>query len=73
MEIQQPSYRYEICRIYRLVESTSKRYLSVDHLRELGIEATQVELSQSKGKLQFDPCFFEPQHLNLHETSTEGG
>lgn len=40
-------------------------YLSVDHLRELGIEATQIDLAD--GKLQFDPCFFQPQHHNLHE------
>lgn len=66
MESQRPLYRHEICQIYLLVENTSLRYVSVNHLRELGIEAKQVELSQSNDKLQFDPCFFEPQHLSLH-------
>lgn len=65
MESQQPSYCHEIRRLYRLIESTSVEYLSVDHLRELGIEATQVDLAD--GKLQFDPCFFQPQQHNLHE------
>lgn len=68
MENQKPSYRREICRIYRLVDNPSLRYLSVNHLHELGIEAKPVELTRRKDKLQFDPCFFEPQHLNLHET-----
>lgn len=65
MESQQPSYCHEIRRLYRLIESTSLEYLSVDHLRELGIEATQVDLAD--GKLQFDPCFFQPQQHSLHE------
>ena len=65
MKSQQPSYCHEIRRLYRLIESTSVEYLSVDHLRELGIEATQVDLAH--GKLQFDPCFFQPQQHNLHE------
>lgn len=43
-------------RLYRLMESTSVEYLPVEHFRELGIEATQVELVD--GKLQLDPCFF---------------
>jgi hypothetical protein len=65
MESQQPSYCHEIRRIYRLIESTSVEYPPVDHLRELGIEARQVDLAD--GKLQFDPCFFQPQQHNLHE------
>jgi len=65
MESQQPSYCHEIRRLYRLIESTSVEYLSVDYLRELGISATQVDLAD--GKLQFDPCFFHPQQHNLHE------
>jgi hypothetical protein len=66
MESQQHSYRHEIRRLYRLMESTSMQYLSVDHLRELGIEATQVELTD--GKLQFNTWFFQPQHHNHHES-----
>ncbi|OOQ90588.1 hypothetical protein PEBR_03763 [Penicillium brasilianum] len=65
MESQQPSYCNEIRRLYRLIESTSLEYLSVDHLRELGIEATQIDLAD--GKLQFDPYFFQPQQHSLHE------
>jgi hypothetical protein len=66
MEGRQPSYHDEIRRLYRLVESTSLKYLSVEHLHELGIEAKQIELTDDK--LQFDPCFFQPQHQNFHKT-----
>lgn len=67
MERRIPSRYFEIYRLYRLMEKTTLKYLSIEKLHELGIEAKQVELLNDD-KLQFDPSFFEPQHHNLHET-----
>ncbi|KAJ5358452.1 uncharacterized protein N7496_010865 [Penicillium cataractarum] len=67
MERKIPSRYHELYRLHRFMDKTTLKYLSIEKLHELGIEATQVELLKGD-KLQFNPSFFEPQHHNLHQT-----
>lgn len=62
--------RCELLRnIYHQVRASQVFFLGPDYLRRCGIQASQIGVLD--GVLQFEPCFFLPNQVNILEFPTE--
>ena len=52
--------------LYQRVENLYTEFISIAHLHDMGIEASQVTLNET-GTFNFSPCFFEPQQPGLFD------
>lgn len=59
MNPEEPGHDSVLRSIYIRVKECKAFFLSLKDLKELEIQASQVETSEDRGIL-FDPCFFEP-------------
>lgn len=57
-------HRDTIKQLYQQVENLYTDFISIDHLHDLGIQASQVALGNT-GIFDFSPCFFKPQQPGL--------
>ncbi|RJE20208.1 hypothetical protein PHISCL_07447 [Aspergillus sclerotialis] len=62
----QTRHRDIVKQLHKRVENLYTEFISIAHLHDLGIQASQVTLGET-GIFNFSPCFFEPQQPGLFD------